>query len=108
VPPHVRSLPILLQSPFALVIKFSFGCTCDFGERRMSMAKISRAIRTFAPRKGARSVILSCLGYLEKIGYPQCQRTEEIVLQICQNEGLQQVIWISEFLSDSEESNVRS
>jgi hypothetical protein len=30
--------------------------------------------------------------------------TEEIVLQICKNEGLQQVIWISKFLSDSEES----
>ena len=33
-------------------------------------------------------------------------RTEEIVLQICKNEGLQQIIWISKFLSDSEESTM--
>jgi hypothetical protein len=29
--------------------------------------------------------------------------TEEIVLQVCKKEGLQQIIWISNFLSDSEE-----
>ena len=29
--------------------------------------------------------------------------TEEIVLQVCKKEGLQQIIWISKFLSDSEE-----
>jgi len=29
--------------------------------------------------------------------------TEEIVLQVCKEEGLQQIIWISKFLSDSEE-----
>jgi hypothetical protein len=29
--------------------------------------------------------------------------TEEIVLQICKNEGLQQIIWISKLLSTSEE-----
>src|SRR5271166_3909797 len=35
---------------------------------------------------------------------PDVARTEEIVLQICKNEGLQQIIWISQFLSDSEEN----
>jgi hypothetical protein len=29
--------------------------------------------------------------------------TEEIVLQVCKNEGLQQIIWISQLLSTSEE-----
>jgi hypothetical protein len=33
-------------------------------------------------------------------------RTEEIVLQICKNEGLQQIIWISKFLPDSEENTM--
>ena len=33
----------------------------------------------------------------------QLPRTEEIVLQVCKNEGLQQIIWISKFLPDSEE-----
>ena len=31
---------------------------------------------------------------------------EEIVLQVCQKEGLQQIIWITKFLSDSEERTV--
>jgi hypothetical protein len=31
--------------------------------------------------------------------------TEEIVLEVCKNEGLQQIIWISRFLSDSEEQD---
>jgi hypothetical protein len=30
-------------------------------------------------------------------------RTEEIVLQVCKHEGLQQIIWISKLLSTSEE-----
>ena len=29
--------------------------------------------------------------------------TEEIALEVCKNEGLQQIIWISRFLSETEE-----
>jgi hypothetical protein len=32
----------------------------------------------------------------------EARDAEEIVLEVCKNEGLQQIVWISRFLSDSE------
>jgi hypothetical protein len=34
---------------------------------------------------------------------PNFRETEEIVLEVCKNEGLQQIIWISRLLSETEE-----
>jgi hypothetical protein len=32
----------------------------------------------------------------------EARNTEEIILEVCKNEGLQQIVWISRFFSDSE------
>jgi len=41
----------------------------------------------------------------DRLPSDELRYTEEIVLQVCQKEGLQQIIWISELLSASEEHN---
>ena len=42
----------------------------------------------------------------DRLPSDQLPGTEEIVLQVCKKEGLQEIIWISKFLSDSEEHAV--
>ena len=42
----------------------------------------------------------------DRLPSDELRDTEEIVLQICKKEGLQQIIWISKFLSDSEENTM--
>jgi hypothetical protein len=39
----------------------------------------------------------------DRLPSDELRDTEEIVLQVCKKEGLQQIIWISKFLSTSEE-----
>jgi hypothetical protein len=39
----------------------------------------------------------------DRLPSDELPRTEEIVLQVCKNEGLQQIIWISKLLATSEE-----
>jgi hypothetical protein len=34
---------------------------------------------------------------------PEVKDTDRIVLEVCKNEGLQQIVWISRFLSEAEE-----
>jgi hypothetical protein len=41
----------------------------------------------------------------DRLPSDELRDTEEIVLQICKEEGLQQIVWISKFLSDSDERN---
>jgi len=39
----------------------------------------------------------------DRLPSEELRGTEEIILEVCKKEGLQQIIWISKFLSDSEE-----
>src|SRR5262249_52604423 len=39
----------------------------------------------------------------DRLPADELRDTEEIILEVCKKEGLQQVIWISKLLSDSEE-----
>ena len=41
----------------------------------------------------------------DRLPSDELRDTEEIVLQVCEKEGLQQIIWISRFLSTAEEHN---
>ena len=41
----------------------------------------------------------------DRLPSDQFRYAEEIVLQVCKEEGLQQIVWISKLLSDSEERN---
>src|SRR6516165_10376336 len=42
----------------------------------------------------------------DRLPSDELRDAEEIVLQVCKEEGLQQIVWISKFLSDSEENTV--
>jgi hypothetical protein len=58
------------------------------------------------PSRATRPANISILIYRgDRLPSDERRDTEEIVLQVCEKEGLQQIVWISRFLSAAEEHN---
>ena len=99
----VRGTVRLLSLISASLLSLSANASDDSAPFGFSWGPVDRVP---TPSLATRHDNITLLIYRDDRLPPDVPGTQEIVLQICKNEGLQQIIWISKFLSDSEESTM--
>ena len=84
----------------ASLLNFSAGALDQSAPFGFSWGPVDKVPR---PSLATRDENITRLTYFRERLPPNFRETEEIVLEVCKNEGLQQIIWISRLLSETEE-----
>src|SRR6516162_8588695 len=92
---------VLIGASLLICSNNAFGQSAPFGFSWGPIDKIP------TPSLATRHDNITLLIYRrDRLPSDQFRYAEEIVLQVCQKEGLQQIVWITKFLSNSEEHTV--
>jgi hypothetical protein len=100
---HVRKMGkkvLLAVVTGASLLNFSAGALDQSAPFGFSWGPVDKVPR---PSLATRDENITRLTYFRDRLPPNFRNTEEIVLEVCKNEGLQQIIWISRLLSETEE-----
>jgi hypothetical protein len=98
----LRIMPLIVLTTAALV-SFSAKALDQSAPFGFSWGPVDKVP---APSLATRHDNITLLIYRrDRLPSDELRDTEEIVLQVCEKEGLQQIIWISRFLSTAEEHN---
>src|SRR5262245_11312285 len=92
----IKFLSTLTASVLTSFSAAAFDQTAPFG---LSWGPVDKVPR---PSAAAREGNVTVLFYRND-RLPDVRDTEEVFLEVCRNEGLQEVVWISRFFSDAEE-----
>src|SRR5215471_13218987 len=99
---HVRKMGMLFAVVTgASLLNFSAGALDQSAPFGFSWGPVDKVPR---PSLAMRDENITRLTYFrDRLPPNELRDTEEIVLEVCKNEGLQQIIWISRLLSETEE-----
>ena len=91
---------VLIGASLLICSNNAFGQSAPFGFSWGPVEKVP------TPSLATRHDNITLLIYRrDRLPSDELRDAEEIVLQVCKEEGLQQIVWISKLLSDSEEHN---